>query len=182
MTHGYKIYNQSLPYYLTLQIVQWIDVFTRKLYRDIIIDSLKFCQHEKDLEIYAYVIMSNHIHLLAKSNQENLSHTIGDFKSFTCKEIIKSIQDHNESRRIWLLSMFQKEAENHKRNQTYQIWTHDNHPEEIQSNHFIKQKVQYIHNNPVRAGIVINPEDYLYSSARNYAGLDYLLEVTKVDI
>ncbi|MDA3952428.1 MAG: transposase [Bacteroidales bacterium] len=79
MSQGYQIKDQSAAHYVTLQIVQWVDIFSRKIYRDIVIDSLKYCQKEKDLEIYAFVIMSNHIHLLVRSGNENLSGTLRDF-------------------------------------------------------------------------------------------------------
>ncbi len=106
--------------------------------------------------------MSNHIHLLVRSGQGNLSGTLRDFKSHTSKEILKAIIEKNESRRDWLLMVFKYAANKHKRNSTYQVWTHENHAEEIYSNKFIEQKLDYIHNNPVRAGIVTNSEDYLY--------------------
>jgi putative transposase len=86
MTTGYKIQDQGALYYVTFQIVSWIDLFTRKVYKNIIIDSLKFCQENKGLEIYAYVILSNHMHLLVISDKEMLSDTIRDFKSYTAKE------------------------------------------------------------------------------------------------
>jgi len=114
--------------------------------------------------------------------QENLSQIIADFKKFTSKKIIETIQTENESRRDWMLNLFTFEATKHTRNKTYQFWIQDNHPIEVYSNKFIKQKVEYIHNNPVRAGIVEKAEDYLYSSARNYADMENLLEVIKVDM
>jgi len=181
MSQGYKIKDQSAAHYLTLQIVQWADIFTRKIYRDIVIESLKYCQNEKGLEIYAYVIMSNHIHVLVRSYQDNLSGTIRDFKRHTSKEIINAIAEHNESRKEWLLMIFKYAAGKHKRNNNYQVWTHENHPEEIFSNKFIEQKINYIHMNPVRAGIVVNAEDYLYSSARNYANLESVIDIIEVD-
>lgn len=180
MSQGYQIKDQSAAHYLTLQIVQWADIFTRKVYRDIVIESLKYYQKEKSLEIYAFVIMSNHIHLLVRSGNENLSGTLRDFKSHISKEILKTIKEQNESRREWLLMIFKYAASKHKRNSTYQLWTHENHAEEIYSNKFIEQKLDYIHNNPVRAGIVLNSEDYLYSSARNYADLESILDVIEV--
>jgi REP element-mobilizing transposase RayT len=172
MTHGYQIKNQSTLHYLTFQIVHWADIFTRKAYKDIIIDSLRYCQQNKGLIISAYVIMSNHVHILASSDNENLSEIVWDFKRHTSKKIIETIENEMESRREWLLMIFKYAARKHKRNDKYQVWTHENHAEEIYSNKFIEQKVNYIHNNPVRSGIVINPEDYVYSSARNYAGLE----------
>lgn len=91
MPTGYQIKEQNALHYVTLQIVYWIDIFTRKTYRDIIIESLRYCQQEKGLEIYAYVIMSNHVHLIIKSEKNELSDIISDFKKFTSKKIIKII-------------------------------------------------------------------------------------------
>ena len=155
-------------------------MFTRQVYRDIVIDSLKFCQENKGLEIYAFVIMSNHIHILLRSATGKLSDTIREFKSFTAKQILLAIQMEQESRREWMLNLFEFEAKQHKRNEKYQVWTHENHAELIYSDNFIFQKLNYIHENPVRAGIVEKPEDYLYSSARNFAGKDCLLDIVAV--
>ncbi|MFW6370543.1 MAG: REP-associated tyrosine transposase [Bacteroidota bacterium] len=177
MSTGYKIADQQGAYFLTLSVVNWVDVFTRQTYRDIIIENLRYCQKNKGLVIYAYVIMSNHIHLLVQSLEENLSGTIRDFKSYTSKTILENINNVSESRKEWLLKHFEIAAKKHKRNSNYQFWTHNNHPEIIYSDKFVKQKLEYIHNNPVKAGIVRNPEDYIYSSASNYAGLEYILEV-----
>ena len=176
MPTGYQIKDQEAVHYFTLQIVRWVDIFTRPVYKDIVIDSMKFCQKEKDLEIYAYVIMTNHIHIIAKSGIVDLSGTIRDFKKFTSKKIIEKIQEIQESR-DWMLDIFKFEAEKHKRNTGYQLWTHENHAVYLYSNDFINEKIEYIHENPVRAGIVENAEDYLYSSARNYACLDSVLEI-----
>jgi len=160
MSTGYKIQDQSAPHFLTFQIVQWADIFTRKIYRDIIIESFKYCCDNKGLEIYAYVIMSNHIHMLAKSEKENLSGIIRDFKRHTSNQIIEAVQNKEESRKEWLLMIFRYAAKGHRRNENYQVWTHENHAEQIFSNKFIEQKIEYIHNNPVRAGLVEKPEDY----------------------
>jgi len=178
MSHGYQVRNQSGLHYLTFQIVQWADLFTRQVYRDIVIDSFKYCQQYKGLEIYAYVVMSNHVHLLARSQNDNLSDIIRDFKRHTSKRIIEAIEKENESRREWLLMIFRYAARCHKRNNEYQVWTHENHAEEIYSNLFIEQKINYIHNNPVRSKIVTKPEDYVYSSARNYAEMEGILDIT----
>jgi len=176
MSTGYQIKDQSALHYLTFQIVQWADIFTRQVYRDIIIDSFKYCRRHKGLEIYAYVIMSNHIHLLARSEEEDLSGTIRDFKRHTSNQIIELVQNKEESRREWLMMIFKYSANKHSRNEKYQVWTHENHAEHIFSNKFIEQKIDYIHNNPVRAGLVENPEDYLYSSARCYADMESVFE------
>ena len=178
MSTGYRIANQEALYYVTFQIVNWIDIFTRKVYRDIIIDSLRFCQQNKGLEIFAFVVMSNHLHLLIRSKTGKLSDTIHDFKSFTAKQILLTIETVPESRREWMLNLFEFSAKRHKRNEKFQIWTHENHAEELYSDKFIEQKLNYIHANPVRAGIVEKAEDYLYSSARVFAGMDCLLEIS----
>ncbi len=82
-------------YYVTLTVVGWIDVFTRKEYVYEIINNLKYCQQNKGLEIYAYVIMSNHIHLIARMNNgSKLGELLRDFKSYTAKQIIKMIEDN----------------------------------------------------------------------------------------
>ncbi|MGB0807143.1 MAG: REP-associated tyrosine transposase [Salibacteraceae bacterium] len=168
MPTGYQIKEQDQLYFLTFQIVEWVDIFTRKENRDIVIENLKYCNENKGLEIYGYVIMSNHIHLLLRSDSNELSKTIKEFKSYTAKQILKSIESGTESRRDWMLNVFKDAAFNHKRNSTYQLWTHENHAEHIYSNKFMEQKLNYIHPNPVRAGLVLKEEDYVYSSAINY--------------
>ena len=177
MSTGYKIEEQGGLHFVTFQIVKWIDIFTRKIYRDIVIDSLRFCQTNKSLEIYAFVVMSNHLHLLLRSEKSELSNTIKEFKSFTAKQILKAIDTEPESRREWMLNLFEFSAKQHKRNEKYQIWTHENHAEIVYGNQFMDSKINYIHENPVRAGLVENAEDYLYSSARNYADLEGVLDV-----
>lgn len=177
MPTGYQIKDQSACYFLTLQVVHWADIFTRPSYRDLIIESLNFCRRNKGLEIYAYVIMSNHLHLVVRSNENSLSNTIRDFKKFTTKQIINTIQTEPESRREWMLVIFGKAGKSNLNNKNYQVWRQDNHTIELYTNSVIDQKINYIHMNPVRAGIVEKAEDYIYSSARNYAELDYVLEI-----
>ena len=177
MPTGYQIKEQDQLYFLTFQIVEWVDVFTRKEYRDLVIENLRYCQKNKGLEIYGYVIMSNHIHLLLKSSTNELSQTIRDFKSYTAKQILEAIKIGTESRRDWMLNVFKNAAFKHKRNSRYQLWTHENHAVHVYSNKFIEQKLNYIHQNPVRAGIVLNEKDYVYSSAINYFGDVGLLDV-----
>jgi REP element-mobilizing transposase RayT len=181
MSTGYKIQEKDGAHFLTFQIVGWVDLFTRKDYRDLILDSFRYCQQHKGLILFAYVIMSNHIHLLAQSHLGNLSGFIRDFKNFTSKRFIEIIKEDSESRRDWLKIVFQYHGK-YKKNQMNQFWTHENHAEHIYSQKFIEQKIKYIHDNPVRSGIVSKPEDYIYSSARNYADLDSLIDITKVDI
>ena len=180
MPTGYQIKEQNALHYVTLQVVYWVDVFTRKTYRDIVIESLRYCQKEKGLEIYAYAIMSNHVHLVIKSETNNLSDTLRDFKKFTSKKIIEEIEESTESRKNWMLRLFVHAAKRQNKKGTYQIWTHENHAIQLYSNSVIQEKVDYIHLNPVRSGIVVKPEDYLYSSARNYAEMESLLDIIQI--
>ena len=122
--------------------------------------------------------MSNHIHILCKVEGNNtLSNVVRDFKTFTSKKIIQTIKDFPESRREWMLDYFQKACEHLKRNQKYKVWQNGYHAEKVYSNKFIKQKINYIHNNPVAEIILEKPEDYIFSSARNYAELSSELDV-----
>jgi REP element-mobilizing transposase RayT len=180
MPTGYQIKEQDKLHYLTLQVIEWIDIFSRQKYRDIIIENLAFCQKKKGLEIFAYVIMTNHIHLIARSEDGQLSNTIRDFKSYTSKVILNEINLPGESRKSWMLKIFKEVAFKHNRNSEYQFWTHENHAEVLFSNKFIEQKLDYLHNNPVRAGIVNEPHEYKYSSAIDYAGGKGLLDVVLI--
>ncbi|MBL4733900.1 MAG: hypothetical protein JKY18_00915 [Flavobacteriales bacterium] len=112
-----------------------------------------------------------------RSLTSELSKTLRDFKSYTAKQMLREIESSGESRRKWMLAVFREAAKKHARNSKYQFWTHENHAEYIYSNKFIRQKLDYIHFNPVRAEIVTNPEEYRYSSAANYAGEVGLLKV-----
>jgi REP element-mobilizing transposase RayT len=165
MSTGYQIYDQHGMYFVTFTIVDWVDVFSRRRYRDIIIQNLEYCIVEKGLRIYAYVIMTNHVHLIVSSASGKLSDTIRDFKKYTSRKITESIQEEPESRREWLLHRFEWNAQQRIKDTNYQVWTHENHAIEISTPDFFLSKREYIHMNPVRAGWVERPEDYIYSSA-----------------
>jgi putative transposase len=118
--------------------------------------------------------------MIVRSNSDNLSGTLRDFKSYTSKELLKLVSMQEESRQEWILRIFSNAAYKHKRNSDFQLWSHENHAELMWSNEFIEEKLDYIHQNPVRNGIVLHPEDYLFSSAKNYAGEKGVLEVTLI--
>ena len=166
---GYKIRNQAEAHFITFTVVEWVDVFARKDYRDIVFESIKHCQDKKGLLLHAWCIMSNHLHLIVSAKNNDLSDILRDFKKFTSKQIIKAISEiKQESRREWMLEIFKKAGEANSRNSEYQFWRQDNQPKEVYSPSFVFQKLNYIHNNPVEAGIVDKAEEYLYSSARDY--------------
>ncbi len=176
---GYYIHDQQSIYYMTFTVVGWIDVFTRRSYRDIVIDSFKYCQKHKGLRLHAYVIMSNHVHLIASvAEGHNLSEFVRDCKKFTATNILREIENSGiESRSEWMLHQFKYYASRHNRNEHQHLWEHDNHFVELSSPAFTQQKIDYIHQNPVKAGWVYKPEDYTYSSASNYAGIDQIIDV-----
>jgi REP element-mobilizing transposase RayT len=183
MSTKYKATTTEEAYFITITTMGWVDLFTRLNQKQIIIQALQYCQDQKGLEIYGYCIMYSHIHFLCKAtNGFILSNVMRDFKKYTSKKIIQTIIDEPESRREWMLDYFKKACEHLKREQQYKIWQNGYHAEHIYSNKFIKQKIDYIHNNPIKDKIVTLPEDYYFSSARNYAGLENELEVILLDL
>jgi REP element-mobilizing transposase RayT len=182
--NGHKIVNQNGLHFLTLTTVGWVDLFTRVQYKDILLDSLRYCQSNKGLVINAYVIMSNHIHLIGYTQDRyKLSDVIRDFKRHTAKRIIDDlIHSPKESRKEWILRLLKYFAKFNNKNKTYQLWKQDNRPIELDSPKWILQKLDYTHLNPVRAGIVRLPEHYLYSSAIDYAGEKGLLDIELIDL
>ena len=122
MKEGYVIRDQTLPHFITATVIDWIDVFTRQAYRDIVIESLDYCIKNKGMILYGYVIMSNHIHLIIQSEEGKLSDLIRDFKKFTAKSILEKIQNSPESRKEWMLERFKFAAQTHSRNKDYQFY------------------------------------------------------------
>ena len=172
---GYKIRNVEGIHFITFAVVEWVDVFTRSEYKDILVESLSFCQEKKGLILYCWCIMSNHVHFMASAQNKNLSDILRDFKKFTSTQITTAIlKNPQESRKNWMVDIFRNAAKENSRNTGYQFWRQDNHPIECFSFDFTKQKLDYIHNNPVAAGIVFNPEDYLYSSANEFSAIKVL--------
>ncbi|CAN5321234.1 transposase [soil metagenome] len=179
MSTAYKFNDPEGIYFISIATVEWIDVFSRKEYIEIVLESLKHCQKEKGLIIYAWCIMTNHLHLIISVKEGFIiSDILRDFKKFTSSKIIKAISENiSESRKNWVLWILKKAGEKNSNNKNFQFWRQDNHPEELISNKFKDQKLEYIHKNPVEAGLVDNPEDYRYSSARDYAGYKGLLDI-----
>jgi REP element-mobilizing transposase RayT len=181
MSRPYAINDASKAHFITATVVDWIDVFTRKSYCDILEENLNFYIKNRGLIVYGYVIMSNHIHVIIQAKNLDLSEVLRDFKKFTAKQILNTIQTETESRRSWMLERFKKATETHHRNKTYQFWSYGNHAEDIFSEKFLWSKLDYIHFNPVRAGIVKRPQDYLWSSAGNYIEGKGNVQVTLAD-
>ncbi|MDN5204595.1 transposase [Fulvivirgaceae bacterium BMA10] len=183
MGRKYTISDHSKLYFMTFAVVNWIDVFVRDIYKEKFIESLEYCRDNKGLQIYAYCIMTSHIHLiLGVEEGKNLSDVIRDVKSYTSKELRETIADNKqESRRRWMLWMFELAGKRNKRNNRFQFWQQHNHPIELSTNEMMEQRLDYIHNNPVAAGFVNEPENWLWSSANQYAGNKGRLEVLYIE-
>ncbi len=180
----YKILDQHGLNFVTLTVVDWVDVFIRKQYKDLIIESLHYCQKEKGLLIFAYVIMSNHLHMIVQASEKtSLSGILRDFKQYTAKRITQDLEKNTyESRRDWMLWHFRNKGKHNRNNKMYQFWQKGNHSIILFSPKVIRQKFAYIHANPVVQGWVINPEDYWYSSALYYLDQRGPLEVDILDL
>ena len=158
--------NYDAVFFITLTVVSWVDVFTRKTYCDELVKNIQYCQKHKGLELYAYVIMTNHIHLIARQKGGRLNCLLRDFKSYSAKQLLAMIYDNPmESRRDWMKIVFQYNAKFRQQNAENMFWQKTNHPIDCYSRQIFQQKINYIHENPVRAGLVAEPGDWLYSSA-----------------
>ena len=178
MSRNYKFHNPEGIYFISFAVVSWLDVFTRNEYKDIIVDSLHYSQQNKGMEVFAWCIMTSHVHLVFRSiGKQKPEHLIGDIKRFTSKAIVQAIINNpKESRKELLLEQFIKAGNKSSNVDKYQFWQHDNHPIELWSNKVIDEKIDYVHNNPVEEGLVFRAEDYLYSSAAVYAGEKGILD------
>ena len=174
------IEDQNAVYFLTFTITDWVDIFTRSGYKLLVVDSLNYCIEKKGLEVFAWCLMSNHLHLIARAKDGfRLSDIIRDFKKFTAKKIIEMIQEGPESRKEWLLYRFEFAGKFDHRIKNYKVWQDTSHPILLESNGLIEQRINYIHQNPVRALIVENESDYLFSSAVDFEGTNGLVKIEK---
>ncbi len=183
MSRRYRIQDQSEVYFVTFTTVQWIDVFTRDTYRQIVTDSIRYCQYNKGLELYAWVIMTNHVHLITGTNGAHpLQDIIRDLKSFTSRHIRLAIEESGqESRKEWLLWMFGKAGTYNSNNKDWQLWQQHNHPVALNTREKIIQRLHYLHDNPVRSGFVAEATHWRWSSAYDYAGGKGVLELIFID-
>ena len=170
----YRIFETEYPYFLTCTVVGWLPIFTRPEAVEIVLDSLRFLQSERELNLFGYVIMENHLHMVASAPE--LSKVIKDFKSFTARQLIDLLESRSAET---MLSQLRAHKLPHKRESSYQFWQEGSHPQQIQNENTMRQKLEYIHYNPVKRGYVDETEHWRYSSARNYAGREGLIEVIK---
>jgi putative transposase len=170
-SENYLVKNQNAIYFLTFTVVDWVDVFTRKEYKIVVVDSLNYCVQNKGLEIFSWCLMSNHLHLVCRAKDGfRLTDIVRDFKKFTAKAILDKIKNEPESRQDWMLYRFEFAGKFDRRVSTYRFWQDTSHAIELESNEMVEQRINYVHDNPIRAMIVNQPEYYLFSSACDYAG------------
>lgn len=182
MSRKYKFHDSRTPHFVSFAIVHWLDLFTRKEYCNVVIESLSYCIQHKGLIVNAWCIMPNHIHLIIRSETNQLQDIMRDLKKFTAKKLVIEIQENlTESRKDWILWMFKRAGEKNSNNKTWQVWQQHNQPIELSTNKMIDQRLEYLHMNPVKAGFVDKPEDWVYSSAKQYSGLPGKFEIEFIE-
>jgi putative transposase len=172
MRTRYRIFEEEYLYFLTCTIVGWLPVFTRNETVDIVLECWRYLQSNRDFKLFGYVILENHLHLIASAPQ--LSTVIKSFKAYTAQRILRLLE--NKAAHI-LLKQLRAHKLRHKARSQYQLWQEGSHPKQISNDETMWQKLEYIHNNPLNRGYVDDPLHWRYSSARNYAGLPGLIEV-----
>lgn len=160
------------PHFLTCTVVNWLPIFSQPEMAQIVLDSMDFLQKNQRLTVHSYVILENHLHLVASA--EKLSKEIASFKSFTARSIIDRLQAKPRS---FLLAQLEAAKLPHKTQQQYQLWQEGSHPQALLTPQMAAQKIEYIHNNPVKRGYVDDPMHWRYSSCRNYFGQAGLIEI-----
>jgi len=170
----YKVYEPTIPHFITCTILHWIPIFTRTQTTDIIFQSLKYLQKSDNLKIHAYVILENHLHLIVQS--DNIAKSMAKFKSFTAREIINYLKKENAKSILEQLAFYKKA---HKTGSEFQLWQEGIQPKQIISEQMMLERINYIHNNPIKRGYVDDSVHWRYSSARDYEGVVGLIEVER---
>tara|TARA_R100000908_G_scaffold45503_4_gene21733 strand:- start:25725 stop:26441 length:717 start_codon:yes stop_codon:yes gene_type:complete len=169
----YRIHEEHNPYFITSSVINQIALFKNPKLVKIILDGLIFLQEERNIELNAYVVMENHIHIIAKGT--NLGEHIRNFKSFSAHQIIKALKKKKDHLSLNKLKQAKK---SHKIESEHQVWEESYHPKQLFTYKMVAQKMDYIHFNPVKRGYVDEPSHWRYSSARNYDGRAGLIPIT----
>jgi REP element-mobilizing transposase RayT len=172
----YKVSLNNQAYFVTCSIVNWLPLFSNPEFAQTILDSLDFLNKAGRLILHAFVIMENHLHLIVSS--PDLQKELGDFKSFTARKILDSLKERKSNS---ILEQLRFNKKTHKRGQTFQLWQEGSHPQLIVGWEMLRQKMDYLHANPVRRGYVEDPAHWRYSSYRNYLGEKGILEVELIE-
>jgi len=168
----YRIFETEYPYFMTCSIVGWLPIFTRPATVQIVLDSWKYLQREREFKLFGWVILENHLHLIASAPE--LEDVMQRFKSFTALKIVRRLQSVGDRE---ILQQLRWQKLSHKTESEHQVWQEGSHPQQIGRDAVMWQKLQYTHENPVRRGYVDDPLHWRYSSARNYAKQPGLIDV-----
>ncbi|NIA29939.1 MAG: transposase [Actinobacteria bacterium] len=163
MRSHYRINEKDGVYFVTSTILQWIPIFTSKVYFDILISAIKYCQENKNLFVYAYVILENHFHMICYAPE--LGRIMQSLKRHTAKMIMDQLQKEQKS---WVMNLLSYYKKRHKHESIHQLWEEGFHPQQILNEEMLVQKIEYIHYNPVKRGYVLKPEYWAYSSAGDF--------------
>ena len=161
----------------TMRFTYWLPLFNAGEHIPcIVLESLDFCRRQKGLILHAYLLMIDHMHLIAR--HDDLSGALRDFKSWTSRRISEALEKDGHQR--WL-GLMETRAATTAAGHDRKVWEDGFHPRQIGSDAIFLQKLDYVHNNPVRKGFVARAEDWRWSSAGNYANhRDTLLEIDPI--
>ncbi|MBW2053790.1 MAG: transposase [Deltaproteobacteria bacterium] len=168
----YKTIKDTRTYFVTCTITGWQTLLNRPRLAEIILDSLRFTHCERRIVLHAYVLMENHFHLVGSS--DHFSDEVRKLKSYTARMIVDRLKKDDDRATLAKLKV---NGQRTRPDQEYRVWEEGFHPKAITDEAILRQKIEYIHNNPVRRGYVDIPEHWRYSSARQYVGSDGLVPV-----
>jgi len=183
LSRKYKFTDNEELYFVSFAVIGWIDLFIRNEYKEVLLRSTQYCQQNKDLDVYAYCIMTSHVHMIIGSRGNLISNIMRDLKRHTSEALRKTIQQNpRESRKEWMLQMMEDAGKENSNNSRFQLWQQDNHPIGLSTEKIMHQKLDYLHNNPVESGFVEKAEDWLYSSAKQYyTGQKGMLDIIQIE-
>jgi REP element-mobilizing transposase RayT len=163
MRSRYRISDSAFPHFVTGTTVGWLPIFTTAVCCDILVPALQYCRTHKELKLHAWVILDTHFHAIAAA--PNLTRVLADLKRHTARRIIEQLQ---AERCDWLLEQLRRQCAPHKAESEHQVWQEGSHPQAIGTDATMLQKLEYLHNNPVKRGLVASPEHWRYSSAHEW--------------
>lgn len=163
MRSRYGVHEHDRAYFVTSTIVAWLPIFTTAARCNLVVDSLAYCRANKGLRIYAWVILDNHFHAILAA--PDLPRVMADLKRHTARQILERLE---EERAEWLLNQLRFHRAAHKTESEHQVWQEGYHPQSLPSDAIMLQKLEYLHKNPVKRGLVASPEHWRYSSAHEW--------------
>jgi REP element-mobilizing transposase RayT len=163
MRSRYRIHDENAAHFITSTVVEWLPVFTTAACCDIVVRSLEYCRKHKGLRLYAWVILDNHFHAIASGPQ--LARALADLRRFTARELLNQLKLEG---RDWLINQLAYFCAAHKQESRHQVWQEGLHPQAVPSDKIMLQKLEYLHNNPLKRGLVASPEHWRYSSAHEW--------------